>query len=575
VSLPPLANLFAAYDPDPQSLAALEADLETSGEFRYVSCPSPGWVVAKSPLPGGDGGDGPLPGGVVEFVEGQDVVCDRLPELCRLSDQAPERLAQLAGDFGFIRLRSNGSATVVRSCGGLVPFYLTRAGDRFAVSTRMGDLVRYLPDEPRLDPLVNAVWTSGWGLFPDGRTFLDNVSILDRGCFALLAPGRSITTNRYWDPRPRSLEPTTADRAVKHAQRLRALLLAQLARDLDPDGGNLLTLSGGVDSSSLASLAAGVLKRPLATWSLLPEPEELFQREMSYIGPLSRRLGIERTHVVRLRKETRLELLHAAPPVVFHVIHPALCALPSLVAEGDVRVLFGGEFADEVCGSVFTFGDWARNTTLPQLISGVRQRSLGRRDMLRWTKRRLLALVRRPAVPFPGDLPGFIRSDVREEYRTWVAARRRAAAGEPVPRRDLALHAEADGFVAMNWEAASALGVRRSFPFFNREVLELAFECHPTELVGSGTKKLLRAALRADVPRENLFRADKGHWGGYLHGAQLEWSTPLPASLAAIVRPDWCPNALPTLDCADAGGLAQLTVFVGTLAARRRQRLLP
>ena len=574
MSLPPLANLFAACDPDPLSLAALERDLRTSGEFRSVSRPSLGWVVATSPLPGGEGSDGPLLGGVVEFVEGEDVVCDRLRELCRLSDQAPERLGQLPGDFGFIRLRSDGSATVVRSCGGLVPFYLTRAGDRLAVSTRLGDLVRYLPDGPRLDPLVNAVWTSGWGLFPDGRTFLDNVSIVNRGCFAQLTPGR-ITTNRYWDPRPRSLEPPTAARAAEHAQGLRALLLTKLARDLDPEGGNLLTLSGGVDSSSLAALAAGVLKRPLATWSLLPEPEELFRREMSYIEPLVRRLGVERTYVVRVRKETRLELLRAAPPAVFHVIHPALCALPSLLVEGDVRVLFGGEFADEVCGSVFTFGDWARNTTLRQLVAGVRRGSLGSRFVLRWAKRRLLALGRRHIVPFPSDLPPFIRSDLREEYRTWFAARRQAAVGESVARRDLALHAEADGFVAMNWEAASALGVRRSFPFFNREVLELAFECHPSELVGPGTKKLLRAALRTDVPEENLFRPDKGHWGGYLRSAEFEPTTPLLASLEGVVRPDWYPNPPPRLDYADAAGLEQLGIFVQTLAARRRQRALP
>jgi asparagine synthetase B (glutamine-hydrolysing) len=443
------------------------------------------------------------------------------------------------------------------------------------VSTRLGDFVRYLPDEPRLDPLVNAVWTSGWGLFPDGRTFLDKVCIVDRGCFAQLTPGRNVAIARYWDPRPRWLEPPSAARAAEHAQRLRALLLAKLERDLDPEGGNLLTLSGGVDSSALAALAAGVLKRPLATWSLLPEPDELFRQEMSYIEPLARRLGIERTSIVRLRKETRLELLRAAPPVVFHVIHPALCALPGLVAEGDVRVLLGGEFADEVCGSVFTLGDWARNTTLRQLMRGVRRRSCGRRDVLRWTKRRLLDLVRRPTVPFATDLPEFIRSDLREEYRTWVAARRRVAAGEPMARRDLALHAEADGFVAMNWEAASALGVRRSFPFFNREALELAFECHPSELVGPGTKKLLRAALRADVPEENLFRPDKGHWGAYLRSAQFAWTTPLSANLAAIVRPDWHPQAPPTLDYGDAVGLQQLTMFAHALAARRRQRTLP
>ncbi len=572
MSLPPLANLFAAYDPDPQSRAALERDLRTSGEFQSVSRPSPAWVVAKSPLPGGEEGDGPLPGGAVEFVEGQDVVCDRLLELCRLSDHAPERLAQLPGDFGFIRLRSDGSATVVRSCGGLVPFYVTRTGDRLAVSTRLGDLVRYLPDEPRLDPLVNAVWTTGWTLFPDRRTFLENVSILDRGSFAHYRHGRATATGRYWDPRPTFLGRPNAARASEHAQRLRSLLLAKLERDLDPEGGNLLTLSGGVDSSSLAALAAGVLKRPLATWSLLPEPEDLFRREMSYIEPLVRRLGVERCHFVRLRKETRFELLRAAPQVVFHVIHPALCVLPSMRAEGGVRVLVGGEFADEVCGSLHTLPDWARSTTLRRLLGGLHRLPIGGRDVLRWAKHRLLGLVRRPTIPFVAALPSFIRSDLREQYRAWVAARRRAAADEPLARRDFALRAEVDGFVAMNWEAASPLGVRRSFPFFNREMLELAFECHPTELVGPGTKKLLRTALRADVPEKNLLRADKGHWGRYLRSARREWTTPLPTSLAAIVRPAWCPQPPSTLDRMDAFGLAQLSRFVQNLTYRRRQR---
>jgi hypothetical protein len=187
----------------------------------------------------------------------------------------------------------------------------------------------------------------------------------------------------------------------------------------------------------------------------------------------------------------------------------------------------------------------------------------------------MLGLVRWPTVPFVADLPAFIRADLRKQYRAWIAARRRAAADEPAARLDLALRAEVDGFVAMNWEAASALRVRRSFPFFHREVLELAFECHPSELVGPGTKKLLRVALRADVPEENLLRADKGHWGSYLDSAHLESATPLSTSLAAIVRPDWYPQAPPTLAYADAFGLAQLTMFVDALAARRRQRALP
>jgi hypothetical protein len=175
-------------------------------------------------------------------------------------------------------------------------------------------------------------------------------------------------------------------------------------------------------------------------------------------------------------------------------------------------------------------------------------------------------------MPFAPELPEFIRGELRDEYRGWIATRQRAAADEPAARRSLALRAEADGFVAMNWEAASALGVRRSFPFFNRAVLELAFECHPSELVGPGTKKLLRTALAADVPRENLFRPDKGEWGDYLQGAQFASPTRLPASLAAVVRPEWYPQAPRLLSYRDAVGLTQLMIFVRSLTTRRGER---
>ena len=74
----------------------------------------------------------------------------------------------------------------------------------------------------------------------------------------------------------------------------------------------------------------------------------------------------------------------------------------------------------------------------------------------------------------------------------------------------LAMFLERQGFLGMHWEVTSSLGVRRSFPFVTRELLELGFECHPSELVGPGTKRLLRAALAGDVPAINLERPDKG-----------------------------------------------------------------
>jgi len=111
--------------------------------------------------------------------------------------------------------------------------------------------------------------------------------------------------------------------------------------------------------------------------------------------------------------------------------------------------------------------------------------------------------------------------------------------------------------------------VRRSFPFFNREVLELALECHPVELVGPGTKKPLRAALGGDVPARNLERPDKGGWGSYLHKVKLPWGVPLAIELHTVVRGDWCKVAPVAGDAWDVHGLSQLANFVQNCRARR------
>lgn len=508
-------------------------------------------------------------------------------EIAELADFDPDRLASLPGDFGFIRFRADGDATVVRSCGGLVPFYLKQSEHRLAIATRLGDFVRYLPDAPRLDPLVNAIWACSWPMMPDGRTFLDGVTLLGRGHFARMEKTGRMQVGRYWNPRPKHIPYPTPSIAREHAERLRTLLIEKLTRDLDPEGGNLLTLSGGVDSSSLAALAAGTVGRKVWTWSLLPAREDLLQHEMSYIEPLAQRYGFERRWSVSYHERLIFELWRAAPPIVFHVLHPALCSLPAVMREAPVRVLFGGEFADKMCGSAFTVPDWARQTSLIRLLVDSQMALKNPRIVARWARQRLASLRGHQALPFPQELLqmdlttkkplDFFHPGVQEEYRSWWEARRREFIADADPWRYLALESTAlDGFVPMNWEACSALGIRRSSPFFNREVLELAFECHPTELYGPGTKKLLRNALHADVPERNLQRPDKGGWGRHDQSAhRVGGPLPegvLPEELAGVVGAEWLSQPPKEVDYWPLRCLTRLGIFVESLRARRRER---
>jgi hypothetical protein len=110
----------------------------------------------------------------------------------------------------------------------------------------------------------------------------------------------------------------------------------------------------------------------------------------------------------------------------------------------------------------------------------------------------------------------------------------------------------------MYWEGASPLGARPLLPFFSREALELAFRCHPRDLLGPGKKRLLRDALRADVPTRNLMREDRGEWTG--HGdARWTLNGGLPVAASRVVRPDWL--STPPHDLSFMGG-TRLTAAV-------------
>jgi hypothetical protein len=326
------------------------------------------------------------------------------------------------------------------------------------------------------------------------------------------------------------------------------------------------------------------------TWSLLPrkERQDLVQHEMSFIEPLAQQYGFARRWEIHIHERLVLELWRAAPPIVFHVGHPALCGLPAVMREAPVRVLFGGEFADVVCGSVFTVPDWAEQTPLSRLIMDFRALAGQPRTVARWARHRLASLRGREPLPFPRELLemdlttkkplDFFHPVVREEYLTWWARKRKELREDTAPLRHLAIRSVTqDAFIPMNWEVCSALGIRRSFPFFNREALELAFECHPTELYGPGTKKLLRAALHNDVPSRNLYRQDKGRMDKAVVKSIQSLQEPLPdeplpEELAGVLSPEWFSNPPKEVGYWPFRCLTRLLIFVDSLRARRQER---
>ena len=579
MKLRPFANLFAVRHADPQMRERMKAALRASGRFAEIWCPAPSWLCAVAPLPDGEGDSQATRSLGLVFAEGRDELAgdvalqprERLARVAALARATPERLAELPGDFGFFLFDADDSALVVRSCGGVVPFYEHTDGTTIAFGTRLDDFARFLPTPPAMDPLVLAI-SGGKPCFPDRRTYLKGVEIVPRGWTRRVTPTAVVAAIRYWNPKRYEGGPPPARVVREHAEQLRTYLLSALKRDLCPDGGNLLWLSGGVDSSALGALAAGTAKLPVWTWSLLPGNEDSYRNEMSFIEPLARQYGFSRRWEVRFAPHTKSRLLCSSPRTLHPQLNVGMGDLPRVLSEAPVKVVFGGEFADETCGSYCTVPDWATATSLPSVLGGSGTGASLSKDLGRWFKHRGLHASGRPILPFASELPALIRPELRTEYAEWLDRRRRAAGREIPIWRYLTLRLECDEYAPMNWAGTSALNLRRSFPFLQRAVIELAYSCHPSELVCPGHKLLLRRALESDAPVRNLNRADKGGWGRSEIPQRYSPLGNIPISLSQVIVDDLVSNQERFLNYWEHSRITQFSLFVENLLACQAER---
>ncbi|HVF12298.1 MAG TPA: asparagine synthase-related protein [Actinomycetota bacterium] len=504
-TLPPLANLFCFWDEDPALRRAVHSVLLGSYPHEQVFAERE-WVGVQIDLPALT--PTPLLPKGFRFAEGADVAVPQLEE-----PFDAKKVTTMDGDFGFVHLGERGCAVCVRSCGGLVPFFHEVRPGRTAISTSLDLMAKFRPEEPEADEFVYAIWSTGFGAFPWHRSFLKGVSALAPAHLVGVTEGKA-EVSCYWDPRPHKLEKPSRVHLYECGEQLRTLLIANLERDLHPTGLNLLTLSGGIDSSSLAHLARNVAGVRVASLSLIPPGEGPdLDLALSFLDPQVESLGICPSWKYPLGFKERKEYLTRAPHHVIPVIHPALCVLPETNRESKVDVVFGGEVADSICGAPLTLPDWVRAVSPFKLITWLPRLPFGERDALKWLKWRVAWMRGHPVLPYPEALPPFFDESLKGEYRHWRRDQEISLKADRRPKSYLGLDLSQDVWLAMNWETTSALGIRRSTPFVSRAMIQLGYAAHPEEQFMLGTKSVIKAGLKDDVPPIYLWRNDKGTWG--------------------------------------------------------------
>ncbi len=256
---------------------------------------------------------------------------------------------------------------------GVRPLYLCEHGGRLCFASEVKALFAAFPSIPReLDPVGLAETFTFWTVVPPQSIF-KGITELEPGHVRAVGPDGD-AERCFWRPTfPTSPEEAfqgTLEEAVLRVRQ--ALLEAVSLRMLRSDVPVGSYLSGGLDSSLVASLGRQVKGESFKTFSLRFEDAEY--DETAYQRSVVERIGSDHQELVVRRQD----IAAIFPEVVFHAERPLLRTAPSplfllsrLVRSAGVKVVLTGEGADEMFAGYDLFREgkvrrfWGRRPNSP------------------------------------------------------------------------------------------------------------------------------------------------------------------------------------------------------------------
>lgn len=432
--------------------------------------------------------------------------------------------------------------------------YFAEHGGELLFATEVPPLLRLLSSSPAPDEAALAEWLVNREL-PPGRTLLSGISRLGDGrCLSLSADGWR--ARRYWRPRYEGVLPVgreEADRLI--ADQLRR----SVARAVAGDETVGITLSGGLDSSSVAAIAASLGAETELRAYTAAFPDDREADESRYARAVTDQLGMEGTEI---RPDgsgafaNALEWLDAwgeplaAPGLLIE--RPLL----ERARDDGIRAVLDGQGGDELFGlSPYLLADrlrrgrlraaWRLTARFPDVAaapapwkSRAIMRAYGVGGALPWRAHRALLRLR-----------GHRREDLG-----WLAPHARALIDDTQARlswkRDFAgprwwaflahLLTEGrtlDAMPEMQHRRALLVGLEARSPLLDLELVELMLRI-PPELSFEGPldRPRLRAAMAGRLPDAVRLRTHKSSYAAFMHRSLLRFDLPIFRSLLCDPR---------------------------------------
>ena len=429
--------------------------------------------------------------------------------------------AQLLGDYAFAIWDAKRQILFcARDHVGARPFYYARPAERFVFASDIDAVLAAPGVSAEFDTAAVATRLTYGARQFGARTCYRAVRRLLPGHW-LVVEGGTVRTERWW--RPEETPAAAGKSDDDFADAVRSACTEAVRDRLRRAGPVGVHLSGGLDSSSVAVLAARELRRqgcpaPLAfAWHPPPGP-----------GPLGEPEAAEYEAIEAVCREAGLQPIYR-PPAAGDVvdflrldgtrgadegtlIHEE--AVQRAAADRGVEVFLSGWGGDE-CVSYNGRGYY------PQLLRHGQMRRLWR-ELGECSSRPLVALLKQAALPlaWPQGAARLRRGQWRPRknvtfiHPAFARNERRLLpdSGFPVTLRDIQLHFLRLGHLNQRMEAWAARGASRGieyrYPLLDRRVLELVLGLPPEQFRrGRWGRWVMRRAFEPLLPREVCWAA--------------------------------------------------------------------
>lgn len=440
-------------------------------------------------------------------------------------------LRLLNGDFAFALWdKRRGRMMLARDRMGVRPLFHASKDGVFYFASEIKALLQVPGISARIDPVaLDQIFTLWAPLAP--RTAFADIQELEPASVMMVEPGR-IATRRYWslDFPPHDAAATVTDE-TDAAEQVRELLADAVRLRMRADVPVGSYLSGGLDSSLVSALAAGMAPQGLDTFSLTfdsPEHDEsVFQNEMAAA------LGT-RHHAVACGPgdiaQVFPEVIRFAEKPILRTAPAPLFRLSRLVRESGMKVVLTGEGADEVFAGYDIFKEARVRRFCRRQPQSVMRAHLFRRlypylpDLNRQSAQYLAAFFgagdgnlddplfsHRPRFRTTAAAKLFFSDDLRSVLKGYDAAEEMASRLPPAFGTWHPLHQAQylesrfllPGYILSSQgdRMAMAHGVEGRFPFLDHRLVEFAARLPPEmKLKGLTEKHILRRAAAGVLP---------------------------------------------------------------------------